>query len=291
MQPGKMCIDLHCHSIFSDGTASPAELVAMAAKNNLQCLALTDHDTVEGIDDFLACRDGHAIELLAGLEISAMHRQISLHILGYGIDHTDKGLCQWLALVQQGRSERNAKIIGKLRGMGHDIGNDELDAISRCGQTGRPHIAQLLQDKGIVKTREDAFILYLRKGRPAWAERYACSAADSIEIIHRAGGIAVLAHPGLLENQTRALPLIIAELAERGLDGIEAYYPGHTSAAENKLLSLARKYKLVVTGGSDYHGNNRSFSTLAGGDGSFCPPDTLIQPIRDRLETVRKTPL
>ena len=283
-----MCVDLHTHSFYSDGTASPAELVQMALDSGLRSIALTDHDTVEGIDEFLASGNNQELELFSGLEISSTHREFSLHILGYGIDHKNKDLVKWLIPLQEGRIKRNKEIISKLQKMGHNIQLDELDSISHCGQTGRPHIARLLKIKGIVQSNKDAFSLYLRKGGPAFADRFAYSATESINIIHKAGGIAVLAHPGILEKHTKALPLLITELVERGLDGIEAYYPSHAPTMEKKIRSFARKYQLVLTGGSDYHGNNRTFSTMAGNGKAFCPPDTILEPIRERLQTIRR---
>jgi len=283
-----MCVDLHTHSFYSDGTASPAELVQMALDSGLRSIALTDHDTVEGIDEFLASGNDQELELFSGLEISSTHRDFSLHILGYGIDHKNKDLVKWLIPLQEGRIKRNKEIISKLQKMGHNIQLEELDSISHYGQTGRPHIARLLKIKGIVQSNKDAFSLYLRKGGPAFADRFAYSATESINIIHKAGGIAVLAHPGILEKHTKALPLLITELVERGLDGIEAYYPSHAPTMEKKIRSFARKYQLVLTGGSDYHGNNRTFSTMAGNGKAFCPPDTILEPIRERLQTIRR---
>ncbi|MCL7489263.1 MAG: PHP domain-containing protein [Desulfobulbaceae bacterium] len=256
-----------------------------ALDSGLRAIALTDHDTVEGIDEFLACGRESNLEVITGLEISATHREFSLHILGYGVNHTDPGLAEWLNQLQEGRTSRNKQIISKLRNMGHNIQLEELQSLSQHGQTGRPHIAQLLKNRGIVPSVNDAFSLYLRKGGPAWADRFAYTAVESIDMIHRAGGLAVLAHPGMLAQQTRAFPLVLAELVERGLDGIEAYYPAHSPAMEKSLRSFARKYQLVVTGGSDYHGKHRSFSTMAGKDKGFCPPETLLEPFRERLRT------
>lgn len=279
-----MCIDLHLHSLFSDGTSSPAELVRIAKESGLRAIALTDHDTVEGIDEFLAQDKTSNLELFSGLEISATHRGISMHILGFGIDHHNRELLKWLSLLQEGRESRNQKIIEKLREMGHSIQPGELDLLSQFGQTGRPHIARLLKNKGIVQSTRDAFSLYLRKGGPAFIERFAYSAAETIDMIHRAGGIAVLAHPGILEQQTSGLSLLIAELVERGLDGIEAFYPNHTPAVEKKMCAFAQKYHLVLTGGSDYHGSHRSYSSMAGSGNGFCPPDTLLDPLRQRIQ-------
>lgn len=285
-----MCLDLHLHSLYSDGTSTPSELVQLAVDSGLSGIALTDHDTVEGIEEFLTHGKEHEIEVFSGLEISATHRDLSMHILGFGIDHHNSELLDWLYKLQEGRANRNKQIIEKLRKMGHDIQPYELESLSPCGQTGRPHIAKLLLNKGIVQSTRDAFNLYLRKGGPAFAERFAYSASESIDMIHRAGGIAVLAHPGILEQQTNALSLVMAELVERGIDGIEAYYPSHTPTLEKKLFSFAQKYQLVLTGGSDYHGKHRKFSSMAGSENGFCPPSTILDPFMKRLQH-RQNPL
>jgi predicted metal-dependent phosphoesterase TrpH len=167
--------------------------------------------------------------------------------------------------------------------MGLDVHMDEVQAISRCGQTGRPHIARLLLDKGIVDSLGQAFHQYLRRGAPAWYSRFAYSAAESIDMIHRAGGLAVLAHPGQVDPELRILPLLIPELVGHGLDGLEIHYPSHPAKVRQRLLALARKYSLVVTGGSDYHGKNRNMSVMAGSGNGFCPPDTILAALAERM--------
>jgi predicted metal-dependent phosphoesterase TrpH len=278
-----MCVDLHLHSLYSDGSATPLELADLAARNKLTGIALTDHDTVDGIAEIMARGRDLGITVIPGLEVGATHRELSLHILGYGIDHTSSELTQWLEPLQQGRQERNAKIIAKMRQLGLDVHVDEVQAISRCGQTGRPHIARLLLNKGIVDSMGEAFHQYLRRGAPAWFSRFAYSAAESIDMIHRAGGLAVLAHPGQLDPELKILPLLLPELVERGLDGLEVHYPSHPAELRRRLLTLAKKYNLVVTGGSDYHGKNRNMSVMAGGGSGFCPPDTILAALAERM--------
>lgn len=277
-----MFIDLHLHSIFSDGTATPEELVQMAAERNLGGIALTDHDTVDGIEPFMEAGKRHHVKTIAGIEISAQHRGFSLHILGYGLDTSCGSLHSWLDRVQQGRIERNRKIILKLRELGLHIDDRELDDFSHCGQTGRPHIARLLMEKGVVRTMDQAFSQYLRRGRPAWCARFAYTAEETIAMIHEAGGVAVLAHPGQIDPRIRIQPLLICELVERGLDGIEVIYPGHGKKIQKELTRLAHRFDLLITGGSDYHGGNRPGSNLAGQSG-FCPPYTLLAELERRL--------
>lgn len=279
-----MCVDLHLHSIFSDGTATPRELVELATRSGLSGIALTDHDTVDGVTELLEHGRKSSLTIIPGLEVSTTYREWSLHMLGYGIDHTSSDLHRWLAKLQEGRAERNLKIIERIQQLGIDISRQEVETISCCGQTGRPHIARLLVEKGIVDSMGQAFNLYLRKGGPAWAERFSYTAAESINIIHRSGGLAVLAHPGQLDPEMKFLPLLILQLVEQGLDGIEVYYPSHSLSVQKRLLQIAKKYKLVVTGGSDYHGKNRTFSTMAGSTGC-CPPDTILTALAERLAT------
>lgn len=278
-----MCVDLHLHSLYSDGSATPAELAELAAGRKLTAIALTDHDTLEGIAEILIHGRNLGLTVIPGLEVSATHREFSLHILGYNIDHTSSELKQWLEPLQRSRKERNEKIIARMRQMGLNVHVDELQAISHCGQTGRPHIARLLLNKGIVDSMGQAFHQYLRRGAPAWFSRFSYSAAESINMIHRAGGLAVLAHPGQLDPDHKILPLLIPELAERGLDGLEVHYPAHPAEVQRRLLALAKKFKLVVTGGSDYHGKNRNMSVMAGEGSSFCPPDTILDALAERM--------
>ncbi len=278
-----MTVDLHLHSLYSDGSATPAQLAELGARQGLCAIALTDHDTMAGVAETITHGHRLGLTVIPGIELNATHRDLSLHILGYHIDTASSELQQWLVPLQQGRQERNAKIIAKMQQLGLNVHAEELRAISPQGQTGRPHIARLLLNKGIVDSLGQAFHQYLRRGGAAWFSRFAYSAADCIAMIHRAGGLAVLAHPGQLDPDGRTLPLLVAELVERGLDGLEVYYPAHPAEIQRRLLALARKYTLVVTGGSDYHGKNRSMSAMAGGDCRFAPPDTILQALTERL--------
>jgi len=277
-----MCVDLHTHSIYSDGTATPAELIRLAAACSLQGFSLTDHDTVDGVQEAIDTGNELRIKVFSGIEISALHHGYSLHILGYGIDPENPQFLHWLKRLQQGRKERNLKILEKLASMGIHISGDELARISEGGQTGRPHIARILVRRGYVRTIREAFSQYLGRNKPAWQSRFAYTAAETIAILHQAGGIAVFAHPGQLDPGMTVQPQLIKELAERRLDGLEIFYPSHTRKMQKRLKNLARKYNLLATGGSDYHGSNRA-GNLAGTPGSVCPPDSIMQEIGNRL--------
>ncbi|CAK8717579.1 Polymerase/histidinol phosphatase N-terminal domain-containing protein [Candidatus Electrothrix laxa] len=282
-----MCVELHTHSVYSDGTATPAELIQMAVDRKIQGFALTDHDTVEGVQE--AIRHGRELGMpvVSGIEISASHRQYSLHILGYGIDLNNQELLDWLARLQQGRRERNRNILEKLAGMGISITAQELEHVSGCGQAGRPHIARLLKEKGYVRNMQQAFSIYLGRNKPAWCSRYTSRASEAIAILHQAGGIAVLAHPGTIDRGMKELPMLFQELVERGLDGLEVFYPTHSRKIKKRLHILAEKYNLLCTGGSDYHGEHHG-RQFAGEAGAICPPDSIMVELLERLQYVQQ---
>jgi predicted metal-dependent phosphoesterase TrpH len=286
-----MCIDLHTHSIYSDGSSTPAELIELAVANGLQGLALTDHDTVEGVGEVQRLGGLAGITILTGVEISTTLRQYTLHILGYGIDPSDPVLHQWLLPLQQGREKRNTAILLKLQALGIAITAEEISRISCCGQTGRPHIARLLIEKGVVDTFDAAFRQYLGRNKLAWESRFSYSAAETIDMIHRTGGLAVLAHPGTLDPEMRVQSLVIRELALRGLDGIELYYPSHTRKIIKKLKAIAAQNNLIVTGGSDFHGATRPANRLAGDQAqTVCPPYSIIEAILARQNGRNRPP-
>ncbi len=286
--PVLMCIDLHTHSIYSDGISTPAELIEMAVNNGLQALSLTDHDTVEGVGEIQQLGQQFDITIMTGVEISTTLRQYTLHILGYGIDPTDPALHQWLVPLQTGREKRNNAIIGKLQGLGIEITAEEVKKFSYCGQTGRPHIARLLVEKGVVDSFDAAFRQLLGRNKPAWESRFSYSASETIAMIHQFGGLAVLAHPGQLDPEMRVQPPLIKELTLRGLDGLELYYPSHTRKTQKKLKALAVEHDLIVTGGSDFHGASRPSHRLAGKAQAFCPPYSIIDAILARQSGQRR---
>lgn len=278
-----MCIDLHTHSLYSDGSHSPQELVALAAENQLQCLALTDHDTVEGVPELLRHGRKAGLPVISGVEVSATLRQHTVHILGYGFDPLLPGLAEWLRPLQDGRARRNQAILEKLNSLGIDIKDQELQALSTAGQTGRPHFARILVERGIVPNFDAAFSRYLGRNKAAWVPRFSYSAAEAIDMIHQSGGKAVLAHPGMLNPDIRVITSLVQELARHGLDGLEAYYPSHNRQLRQKLVQLARSEQLLVTGGSDFHGVTRPAHPLASRENGFCPPASLLPPLLNAL--------
>ncbi len=277
-----MCVDLHTHSIYSDGNATPAELITLALDNGLTGLALTDHDTVEGTGEIQRLGKEADITIISGVEISTRHRETTLHLLGYDIDPDAPLLHQWLRPLQEGRINRNRNILTSLNELGIKITAEEVESISGCGQTGRPHIAQLLVNKGAVPNIDQAFRMFLAKNKPAWHGRFCYTTIEAISMIHQVGGIAVLAHPGPIDPAIRVQSSIIRELALHGLDGLEIFYPSHTRKMRKKLHTLAERHGLIATGGSDYHGHTRPTRGLAGKTTGFCPPDSIVEAILTR---------
>lgn len=263
-----MHIDLHTHSTFSDGTLSPSGLVARSAAAGILALAVTDHDTVDGIEEALAAGRRHNIPVIPGIEVGCLYNGHSLHILGYSFDYCDSEFNRKLTRLQEGRVDRNRKIVGRLRELGLEITFDEPERLA-AGQTGRPHIAAVLVEKGAVPDMERAFKHYLREGAAAYVERFAYQAGETIEMIHQAGGRAVLAHPGIIKASSAALATIVHDLSALGLDGLEVYHPGHGSPRRKKLIALAQKHNLLITGGSDFHNDNRPGAGLADGTNGF----------------------
>ncbi|RJX27219.1 MAG: PHP domain-containing protein [Desulfurivibrio sp.] len=276
-------IDLHLHSSCSDGTMTPAELVREAVRAGISGVALTDHDTIEGIDEALEEGKRQGVEVLAGIEISAYLDDIPMHILGYGFRHRDAVLLQSLKKIQAARNERNEGILAKLNGLGIAATREDLRRHSRTGQTGRPHIARLLIEKKVVRTIDEAFYRYLRKGGLAYVERRRLMAADAIAMITAAGGIAVLAHPLTIDQTMLTLPAVLLEMKGIGLEGVEAYYPIYSATVRQKLIALCQQMGLLITGGSDFHGTIRNGLSLSELNKKQRTPYQLLAALKNHL--------
>ena len=277
-----MGVDLHIHSTWSDGTNSPDEIIQLARERGLSAVAITDHDTVDGVGDGCAAGSRLGIEVIPGIELSVVHEDLHMHMLGYFIDIDDAELNKTLDVIQNSRAVRNERIIEKLNEIGVAISIEEVRRKSGCGQTGRPHIGQVLVDRGVVKNLDEAFERYLKKGRRAYVHRYVLSARDAILLIRGAGGVAVLAHPGSIDNSLKKIPPLLDKLIPLGLDGLELYYPVHTKKIFKKLKAMASFYDLAVTGGSDYHGDIRPNTEIAGGK-RLHVPDEVVTGLKLRL--------
>ncbi|MDJ0782967.1 MAG: PHP domain-containing protein [Desulfosarcinaceae bacterium] len=275
-------IDLHIHSTASDGTLSPAAIIQRAAQLNLSAIAITDHDTLTGTAAALDMERPDGLHLLSGIEISAAPPEGygipgSLHILGYGIDPHDRPLNDALAQLKAARENRNPRIVDALNALGIRITMAEVAAKVGGSMAGRPHIAQVLMEKGVVATMDEAFDRYLGKGKPAYRDKERIASKDAIALIRNAGGIAVLAHPGLVEVTAAARARLIAELCEMGLGGVEAYYPQHSAADTAAFEALAGTHHLLVSGGTDFHGQNSPGIEMGCGSGGFHVPYAIYE--------------
>ncbi len=270
-----MSIDLHTHSWFSDGTKSPAELVELAARSGVSALSVTDHDTMDGVAEAMAAGRKYDVEVVPGLEVSVVHKKKALHILGYYMDSGDKALSAALAVLQEARDGRNDKIIDRLKTLGIAATAHELKEISGHGQTGRPHIAKLLMNHGVVRSIPQAFDEYLRKDGRAYIPRFAYSAEEAIGLIRDAGGIPVLAHPVQVDRSLTLLGSLLPVLKSYGLAGIETFYPTQSKKMRKRIRKYAEENALLLTGGSDYHGEIRPGTRLAGGNNVYVPPELL----------------
>jgi predicted metal-dependent phosphoesterase TrpH len=244
-----MPADLHLHTNFSDGTYSPEELAAHAARLRLNTIALTDHDTVEGCPRAaIACRE-LGIEFISGAELTAEIDDTEIHLLGYYLQPDHPGLLRETAKFQQVRQNRIREMVQRLNRLGVPLRADDVFALANCRSPGRPHVGRALVRGGFCSSVDEAFERFLKKDRPAWVPKFKMSAFDGIELIHSAGGLAILAHPGL-----NRVDSAIRRLVDAGLDGLECFHTKHNPAQAEHYLRLARDLRLLVTGGSDCHG-------------------------------------
>jgi predicted metal-dependent phosphoesterase TrpH len=254
-----MTIDLHTHSAVSDGTDTPAELVASAAAAGLTVVALTDHDTFDGLPEALAAGQLIGIEVVPGMELSCSRHHQSVHLLAYGADPADPALAEEMALVRDGRSGRLRPVLVKLAELGVPVSEEEVLAfVWSSPSVGRPHIADALVAAGHVKDRKEAFDRFLADGGPAHVARYAIDIGRGVDLVHGAGGVAVIAHPWGRGREELLPPSVLTALvAEHGLDGIEVDHQDHDAAARAGLRQLADRLGVLATGSSDYHGTGK----------------------------------
>jgi predicted metal-dependent phosphoesterase TrpH len=245
-------IDLHTHTTASDGRCSPTENVKLAKEKGLRAIAITDHDTVSGIEEALEAGKQYDIEVVPGIEISTTEEKQEIHVLGYFIDYLDQPFNEELAKLRETRDLRNELMINRLNELGIPITLDEVRAkqTTKDGNVGRPHIAEILIEKGVVQNLQEAFDQYLAKGAKAYVNPPRISPKDAVMMIQKYGGVPVLAHPGLYSEYD----YIIEELVQAGLTGIEVHHPDHDDEDIARYKEYASKYQLIETGGSDFHG-------------------------------------
>jgi len=293
-----MRVDLHTHSTASDGTDSPADLPRLAKQAGLDGLALTDHDTTAGLAAAMTAAKKAGIRFVPGIELSIVADPFaeaspladngptdmgSIHLLGYHIQSDSNALMVIETRLRRARATRNPQIIEKLAKLGVRIDYDDVLTLAQAGDeshgehaVGRPHIAQLLVERGYVKSMHEAFARYLGPGAAAYVPRELPTADQAIAAIHAAGGVAVLAHPVHLGLSAADLEHHVARLADLGLDGVETQHSDHEPADTKRLNALAQRFDLLTTGGSDYHGSRKAIAL-----GSVVAPDNTLEKLEE----------
>ncbi|MDD4909869.1 MAG: PHP domain-containing protein [Candidatus Omnitrophica bacterium] len=241
--------DLHTHTIYSDGTCTPEELVDSAVKAGLYCVAICDHDVVDAVGPALDEAARRNIEVVPAIELSANIENGEVHILGYFIDHTDRALKERVAKLKEARVERVFSICDKLKTLGVDIRAEDVLDLAGPGSVGRLHIARFMHQKGYISSVGEAFRKYIGDRGPAYVNRFRLSPPSAIDLIVEAGGVPVLAHPYSLPDDG-----MIEQFVSQGIKGIEVFYPEHTPSMIEKYRALAARFNLFMTGGSDFHG-------------------------------------
>lgn len=269
-----MFADLHLHTRYSDGTYTPAELVSAAQSAGLSEIALTDHDTLDGCGEVASIAAAAGIGFIPGTEITAELDGRELHILGYFVDAAHPDLSRELLEAQRIRRKRVQDMVARLNAREIALSVEAVLEIAKCSAPGRPHVARALVAAGHCASSDEAFDRFLKKDRPGWVPKRKMSAARALELIHAAGGLAVMAHPGLNHDDR-----MVMRLARMGMDGLECHHPKHGPAAASRYEGMAREMGLVVTGGSDCHGMSKARPTI----GTVKIPSTFVDALRVRL--------
>jgi len=265
-------VDLHLHTLFSDGTYTPEGLISESSKCGLSAISVVDHDTVEGIKPVMEAAKHKNIEVISGIELSAEYEGLEIHILGYLIDYKNNSLIERLNILKKNRVERVYKIVEKLKDMGVTLDPKAIFDLSRQGTVGRLHIARALVLEGKVSSVFEAFQKYIGDKCPAYVLGFKFSPSEAIKLIKDSGGIPVLAHPYSINNDN-----LIIKFIDDGLMGLEVYYPEHSQSMINFYNNLAVKYNLLVTGGSDCHGDAKPQVRI----GSIKVPYELVERMRE----------
>lgn len=245
-----MIFDLHLHTTHSDGVLSPEEVIGLANYKGLDGIAITDHDTVDGLELALHISKNYRdFYIIPGIEFGTVFEEEEVHILGYFIDHTSKALIEVTETLKTNRIKRGIEIIERVNTLGMNLSYDDVKEFTKHDYIGRPHIAKALVKKGYVKSMEEAFDKFLNRGKSAYVERKTLTLKETIDLIHEVNGIAILAHPGLLKKKN-----IIKECINYGIDGLEAIHSKHNERDVKMCLEIANRNNLITTGGSDCHG-------------------------------------
>lgn len=275
-------IDLHTHSTASDGTLRPAELMRAAQEAGLSAIALTDHDTFDGLPEAREEALRLGVELVPGCELSLEYGGLPTHLLALFVDERPGSVSAALGRVRQARTRRNEQMLEKLRTVGVRLSMDEV-ASRAGGVVGRPHMAQAMLAAGVVRSIEEAFTRFLGSGGMAYVPKVKLAPREAIEAIHADRGLAVLAHPYLLTQQPARLEALLTDLAGMGLDGVEAYYTEHSEQYTALVSRLADSLGLLKSGGSDFHGSVKPGVRLGRGRGGLFVPGSLLAAMKEAL--------
>jgi len=266
--------DLHVHTTWSDGVFSPEFMVQKASEAGLRAIAITDHDAVRGIDEAVEAGNKMDVEIVPGIELSTSNGIHDVHILGYFFDPHCSDMLEYVRYFQEERVKRARKIIDKLRKMGIRLNADVVIASAGHGAVGRPHIADALMEEGFVLSYDEAFYKYIGDGKPAFVKKPEISPAEGLALIHKSGGLAFLAHPGMDLTDDE-----IIQVVKQGLDGIEILHPKHSVDMVNHFYNFANIHRLLVSGGSDCHGNRKGEMMM----GRFNIPYKFVSEIKKAL--------
>ncbi|CAG0982118.1 phosphoribosyl 1,2-cyclic phosphate 1,2-diphosphodiesterase [Anaerolineae bacterium] len=274
-----MRIDLHTHSSASDGELTPDALVQFALERGMATIALTDHDTIAGLDAAIAAAQGTTLEVIPGVELSADVDKAEAHVLGYFVDWHDAHFLAMLEKFREGRYGRAEKMVKKLTALGAPISFARVKEIAGDAALGRPHVAQALLEAGHIATIVEAFDKYIGRNGPAYVERFRLTPEDAVALILQAGGVPVLAHP-------REVSYWVQPLVKAGLLGLEVYYGMYDDQTRAQLARLAKQYGLIATGGSDFHGMNKMAHMCALGDVDV--PPGAADKLREKAKQVKE---
>lgn len=273
------CVDLHVHSTHSDGTYSVSELVSYAKEKGLKAIALTDHDTVSGVEEALYEGEKQGVIVIPGIEISCGNGNGEIHMLGLNIDHKSSVFNEFIISCKESREQRNRRMADKLCELGMEVDYDELLTRYQSSTITRAHFARYLHEIGYVKSKNEAFDRFLGDGKPAYLTRERITPKDAIDMIKKAGGHPVLAHPLLYKMGKDRLESLIDYLKGMGLEGVEALYSLNTKSDDEKLMKMAKNHGLFITGGSDFHGSNKPDIDLGVGKGNLRVPAEVLENI------------
>ena len=281
-----MAVDLHTHSRASDGSDPPERIVDLAASMRLRAVALTDHDTLDGLDAAASRARELGIAFVPGVEISVEWPAGPMHLLAYFIEPGTGPLQDRLRELQEGRAVRNAAIIDALRDLGVDLDAEEVETESGTGVTGRPHIAAVMVRRGEAASVAEAFDRYLARGRPAYRDRPRLTASEAVQLTRASGGVAVVAHPHTVATVSGGFAAAFKAFSTLGISGIECHYAEYPPATRLRLAETARRFGLVATGGSDYHGRYKPNLHVGTGRGDLSVPDRAYEDLAAARKTV-----